>query len=131
MVKEYIMEDTAIMPIGSIAKSLGVHVRTLRIYDETGILTPSRIINKRRYYSLKDAEKAKLILFLTRSLSINIAGVKIILAMLEKAKVAPSKQYAYILKMSEKADFSDGFLADNYAKNSKKGRKPNAQKKSS
>lgn len=128
MNREYINDKDAIMPIGSIARSLGVHVRTLRIYDEAGILPPSRVTNKRRYYSIKDADKARLILFLTRSLSINITGVKIILAMLKKAKIAPSKQYAYIKKMSELADFSESFLEENYEKNSRKGRKSNASK---
>ena len=73
----------AILPIGSVAQSLGVHQRTLRIYDQEGILSPQRSAKNRRYYSFDDFEKAKLILFLTRNLALNLSGVKIILAMLE------------------------------------------------
>ena len=74
------------LPIGSIAASLDINQRTLRIYDSEGILCPKRTDKNRRYYTLEDLEKAKVILFLTRNLLLNLAGVKIVLAILEKEK---------------------------------------------
>ena len=77
----------AILPISSIATALNVHQRTLRIYDKEGILSPNRSQKNRRNYSLDDLEKARLVLFLTRNLALNLSGVKIILAMLEENKI--------------------------------------------
>ena len=66
--------NLAILPISAIAKALDVHQRTLRIYDKEGILCPNRSQKNRRNYSLNDLERAKLILFLTRNLALNLSG---------------------------------------------------------
>ena len=98
MQKENKTVNTAmpILPISSVASALNVHQRTLRIYDSEGILCPKRTEKNRRNYSLDDLEKAKLILFLTRNLALNLAGVKIILAMLEKCNVKPSDYLNFV-----------------------------------
>lgn len=113
----------AILPISSIATALNVHQRTLRIYDNEGILTPQRTSKNRRNYSLDDLEKAKLILFLTRNLALNLAGVKIILALLEQNKVKPADYMSYIETLAKKAGIDTKLQEDNIAKTSKRGRK--------
>ena len=87
--KELIDTKLAILPIGSVAQSLGIHQRTLRIYDKEGILSPTRSDKNRRNYSIDDLEKAKLVLFLTRNSPLNLSGVKIILAILAENKIEP------------------------------------------
>ena len=113
----------ALVPIGTIAKLLGVNAKTLMIYDEEGILVPIRSSKNRRNYTLDDIEKAKLIYFLTRNLAINLQGVKIILKMLEKKKSNYIEQKKYIVKISSEAGFTDELQKENLKKMSSKGRK--------
>lgn len=114
----------AILPISAIAAALNVHQRTLRIYDNEGILSPKRTEKNRRNYSLDDLEKAKLILFLTRNLALNLAGVKIILAMLDKCKIKPADYIDYIEKIAKEAGIGTKTQETNIAKTSKRGRRP-------
>ncbi len=118
----------AILPISSIASALNIHQRTLRIYDNEGILSPKRTEKNRRNYSLDDLEKAKLILFLTRNLALNLAGVKIILTMLEKNKVKANEYLNYVEKIAKEAGIDTKKQENNIEKTSKRGRKPKAEK---
>ena len=126
--KKLMDTSIAILPISSIASALNVHQRTLRIYDNEGILSPKRTDKNRRNYSLDDLEKAKLILFLTRNLALNLAGVKIIFAMLEKNKVKPADYLSYIEKIAKEAGIDTKKQENNIEKTSKRGRKPKADK---
>lgn len=126
--KQPMNTSLAILPISSIAAALNVHQRTLRIYDNEGILSPKRTDKNRRNYSLDDLEKAKLILFLTRNLALNLAGVKIILAMFEKFKVKPSEYMSCIEKIASQAGIDTKVQEDNIQKTSKRGRKPKSEK---
>lgn len=121
--QESINSSLAILPISSIAQALGVHQRTLRIYDAQGILSPKRTDKNRRNYSLDDLDKAKLIIFLTRNLALNLSGVKIILAMLEQNKVEPKNYLSYIEKIAKSAGINTQEQEDNIKKTSKRGRK--------
>jgi MerR family transcriptional regulator/heat shock protein HspR len=63
----------------SIAAELAsVHPRTLRIYEEEGLLCPKRR-NNLRLYSEADIQRVRIIRFLTRRQGVNLAGVKVIL----------------------------------------------------
>lgn len=119
--------NVGLLPIGAIAKSLGVHPRTLRIYDQQNILTPQRSDGDRRLYSFNDVEKAKLILFLTRNLALNLSGVKIIIAMLEKNKVKPKDYMSYIEKIAKSANIDTTIQQINITKTSRRGRKAKAE----
>lgn len=121
--KEKIKSDLPILPIGAISQTLNIHQRTLRIYDKEGILCPKRTSKNRRNYSLDDLEKAKLILFLTRNLALNLAGVKIILTMLEMGKVAPKDYVDYIGKVAKASKIDTKIQEENIKKTSKRGRK--------
>lgn len=88
------------LPISAAAKLLGVHQRTLRIYDEEGILVPERTEGNRRHYSLNDIEKARAIQLLTRNMGLNLSGVKFILACFEKMKIRPQKYIDSIEKLA-------------------------------
>lgn len=80
---------TPVLPISVVAEHLKVHQRTLRIYDDEKILCPGRSPKNRRLYSFNDIEKGKFIQHLTRNLGLNLAGVKIALALLEEADISP------------------------------------------
>ncbi len=119
--------DIALLPISSMAAALNVHQRTLRIYDKEGILSPQRTDKNRRNYSLNDLEKAKLVLFLTRNLALNLSGVKIILTILEQNKIKPQNYIEYINKMAKLSNIDTNIQEDNIKKTSKRGRKPKNQ----
>ena len=125
--KQQIDSSLAILPISSIATALNVHQRTLRIYDTEGILCPKRTSKNRRNYSLEDLEKAKLILFLTRNLALNLSGVKIILAILEEYKINPMEYIKFIEKVAKNAGIDTKAQENNIAKTSKRGRKPKSE----
>ncbi len=63
----------------SIAAELAsVHPRSLRIYEEEGLLCPQRR-NNLRLYSEADIKRVRIIRFLTQRQGVNLAGVKVIL----------------------------------------------------
>ena len=70
------MHNKPLIPISIAAELLEVHQRTLRIYDEKGLLCPKRNNKNRRLYSQNDIEKGKLILYLTRNLAMNLYNLK-------------------------------------------------------
>jgi len=65
------------------AELVGVHPRTLRIYEETGLIYPARTGGNIRLFSNADIELCLRIRFLTQAMGLNLAGVKLIL-MLEQ-----------------------------------------------
>lgn len=67
--------DKAIFPISVAAKLLDVHPRTLRIYEEEGLLKPARQGNK-RYFSQDDIEWVRCLRKLIHEEGISIPGVK-------------------------------------------------------
>src|ERR671917_2337630 len=74
----------------SIAAELAaVHPRTLRIYEEEGLLCPRRR-NNLRLYSEADIQRVRIIRFLTRRQGVNLAGVKVILQLEALGKIRVS-----------------------------------------
>jgi MerR family transcriptional regulator/heat shock protein HspR len=71
----------------SIAAELAAcHPRTLRIYEEEGLLSPQRR-NNLRLYSEADIKRVRIIRFLTRRQRVNLAGVRVILQLEELGKI--------------------------------------------
>lgn len=60
-----------------------IHPQTLRMYERLGLVSPKRI-GKNRLYSEKDIERVRQIQRLTQELGVNLAGVEVILDLLEK-----------------------------------------------
>ena len=64
----------------SIAASLaGCHPRTLRIYEEEGLLEPVRTQTNIRLYSDEDLQRVRVIRYLTQVRGVNLAGVRLLL----------------------------------------------------
>jgi MerR family transcriptional regulator, heat shock protein HspR len=71
----------------SIAAELAsCHPRTLRIYEEEGLLQPQRR-NNLRLYSEADIQRVRIIRFLTRRQRVNLAGVRVILQLEALGKI--------------------------------------------
>ena len=64
----------------SVAAGLtGCHPRTLRIYEEEGLLDPVRTETNIRLYSDEDVRRVRAIRYLTQVRGVNLAGVKLLL----------------------------------------------------
>lgn len=64
----------------SIAAGLaGCHPRTLRIYEDEGLLEPVRTDTNIRLYSDDDLQRVRVIRYLTQVRGVNLAGVKLLL----------------------------------------------------
>jgi MerR family transcriptional regulator/heat shock protein HspR len=64
----------------SIAASIaGCHPRTLRIYEEEGLVDPVRTDSNIRLYSDEDLQRVRVIRYLTQQRGVNLAGVKLLL----------------------------------------------------
>ncbi|MCK5853589.1 MAG: helix-turn-helix transcriptional regulator [Sulfurovaceae bacterium] len=71
--------DEPVYLISVVASVLDIHPQTLRQYEKEGLISPSRTQGRMRLYSQRDMDKIKLILRLTRTMGINLAGVDVIL----------------------------------------------------
>lgn len=74
--------DKPVYTLSIAADILGLHPRTLRIYEEHQLVVPARTPTKRRRYSPNDISKFQFIQHLTHDLGVNLAGVDIILEMM-------------------------------------------------
>ena len=77
-----------VFSIGSVADILGIQPRMLRLYEEKGLVLPSRSGTNRRIYSLNDIDILAYIQYLTTVKKVNLAGVleiqRLLLKMNEK-----------------------------------------------
>lgn len=60
-----------------------IHPQTLRMYEREGLVMPKRV-GKNRLYSDRDIERLRQIQRFTQELGVNLAGVQIILDLLER-----------------------------------------------
>lgn len=74
--------DTPVYVISIAADLAGCHPRTLRIYEERGLLSPVRR-HRIRLYSERDIQRVRLIRYLTEEKGLNLAGVRLLLQIQE------------------------------------------------
>src|SRR5262245_49686988 len=69
----------------SVAASIvSVHPRTLRIYEDEGLIAPARTPTNIRLYSENDIRRVLWIRHLTRELGVNLAGIRILFELEER-----------------------------------------------
>ncbi|MBL8088610.1 MAG: helix-turn-helix transcriptional regulator [Chthonomonas sp.] len=69
--------------IGVAAQLCGVHPQTLRQYERLGLVVPARVGAKNRLFSEQDIHRVRRIQRLTQEMGVNLAGVEIILKLLD------------------------------------------------
>ncbi len=70
----------------SVAANLaGCHPRTLRIYEDEGLVDPVRTETNIRLYSDDDLRRVRVIRYLTQVRGVNLAGVKLLLQLRDAA----------------------------------------------
>jgi MerR family transcriptional regulator/heat shock protein HspR len=79
-----INENEPVYLISVAARICEVHPQTLRLYERLGLIHPSRISRKNRMYSEADIARLKQIQRLTQDMGVNLAGVEIILNLLDQ-----------------------------------------------
>ena len=123
--KLYFDENEPIFSTSDMAEKLNIHQRTLRIYDNEGILTPKRTQKNRRKYSVRELKRCMLILFLTRNLVMNLTGVRFFLGLFDKYNIDLDK----LNELTREFGISEQTQQENIAKTRKRGRKPKYNKK--
>lgn len=76
-------ENQPVYMIGVASELCGVHPQTLRQYERLGLVVPSRVGAKNRLYSEADILRVRRIQRLTQQMGVNLAGVELILRLLE------------------------------------------------
>jgi MerR family transcriptional regulator, heat shock protein HspR len=69
------------------ASMVRVHPRTLRIYEDEGLVCPARTPTNIRLYSENDIRRVLWIRHLTQNLGVNLAGVRILFELEERLGV--------------------------------------------
>lgn len=77
-------ENQPVYMIGVAANLCGVHPQTLRQYERLGLVIPSRAGAKNRLYSELDIKRVRRIQRLTQDMGVNLAGVELILRLLDE-----------------------------------------------
>ncbi len=98
--------DRPIFTLSVAADLLGLHPRTLRIYEEKKLVVPSRTEGNRRRYSQNDIQRFQFIRQLTRS-GVNLEGVRIILDMADELTKLGGDATAVIERSSQASPISD------------------------
>lgn len=70
--------------IGVAARLCGLHPQTLRLYERLGLVQPKRLGSQKRLYSEADVERLRHIQHLTQQLGVNLAGVDMVLRLLDR-----------------------------------------------
>jgi MerR family transcriptional regulator/heat shock protein HspR len=86
MTTRYPDRDEPCYVISVVAKMVGLHAQALRQYERTGLLRPSRSRGNIRLYSLGEIERIRRIKTLTDDLGVNLAGVEVVLRLLDQMR---------------------------------------------
>lgn len=98
-------ENQPVYMIGVAAQLCNVHPQTLRQYERLGLVVPSRVGAKNRLFSELDIMRVRRIQRLTQELGVNLAGVEIILRLLddiEEMRVDMEQQMSDYVSEAEK-----------------------------
>jgi len=82
-----VSRDQPVYNISVAAELVGVHPRTLRIYEEVGLVIPARTEGNTRLFSNADIELLQRIRFLIQDMGLNLAGVRLILMVEERFNI--------------------------------------------
>lgn len=74
-------EGRPVYTIGTAAEILGIHPRTLRLYEDGGLIRPARK-NNRRFYSASDLQWISCIRYLIHENGLNQEGLRRLLALI-------------------------------------------------
>ena len=108
--------DEPVYMIGVVEDITGMHAQTIRLYERLGLVTPQRQQsktghNKNRLYSQADVDRLLQIRRFTQDMGVNLAGVEIILELLQRLEQAQVERDAYAQRAHELERHFREFLA--------------------
>lgn len=77
-------QDEPVYYISIAARLISAHPQTLRMYERAGLVRPRRTPQGLRLYSERDIERLRQIQRLTQELGVNLAGVDVVLKLLDQ-----------------------------------------------
>lgn len=106
-------DNQPVYMIGVAAQLCGVHPQTLRQYERLGLVVPSRAGAKNRLYSENDIRRVRRIQQLTQEMGVNLAGVEIILRLLDDMEDMRRDMEQQLEEYVNEAERRIGQLLDN------------------
>ncbi|MCH7652136.1 MAG: MerR family transcriptional regulator [Chloroflexi bacterium] len=88
LVESLFGRDEPIFIISVAARMLGVRTQTLRYYESIGLVEPARSKGNQRVYSQNDVERVRQIRNLMDDLGVNLAGVEVVMNLLERLRTS-------------------------------------------
>jgi MerR family transcriptional regulator/heat shock protein HspR len=95
--------ERALFMISVAAKLAGMHPQTLRLYEQKGLITPSRTPKNTRLYSEEDIDRLRHIQKLTTDMGMNLAGVERVMELEEQVIALQEKIVSLRRKIDEAA----------------------------
>ena len=86
--------------IGVVVTLTEMHAQTIRLYERLGLVTPQRK-NKNRLYSESDVERLRQIRRFTQNMGVNLAGVEVILRLLDNLEQVRAERDAYARRSAD------------------------------
>jgi MerR family transcriptional regulator/heat shock protein HspR len=83
--------DKDILPLSSIAELLSAKVRTLKMYEDKGLLPEKKAESSKKLYSINDIKLIAFVHYLASVKKINANGIKYILEMLNNNMDEPTR----------------------------------------
>jgi MerR family transcriptional regulator/heat shock protein HspR len=83
--------DKDILPLSSIAELLSAKVRTLKMYEDKGLLPEKKAESGKKLYSINDIQTIAFVHYLASVKKINANGIKYILEMLNNNMDEPTR----------------------------------------
>lgn len=100
-------DDEPVFIISVAARMLGVQTQTLRYYEQIGLIEPARTSGNQRVFSRADIERVRRIRGFMEDLGVNLAGVEVILRLLDRLNESESE----VSRLSEENAQLRGMLA--------------------
>lgn len=78
------VSDEPVFAISVVARLVGLHAQTLRMYERMGLVEPARSAGNVRRYSQADVERLRQVVRMVEELGVNLAGAQVALGLLRQ-----------------------------------------------
>ena len=93
-IEDMVGYDEPCFVISVAARIVGVQTQTLRYYERIGLVRPRRTSGNQRMYSRREVERVQRIRSLMGVLGVNLAGVEVVIKLLDRLQQAEEEKKA-------------------------------------
>ena len=93
-IEDMVGYDEPCFVISVAARIVGVQTQTLRYYERIGLVRPRRTSGNQRMYSRREVERVQRIRSLMGDLGVNLAGVEVVIKLLDRLQLAEEEKKA-------------------------------------